>query len=47
LDTIADADALIGDLVVPPVGSGFLEPSETSALNDELTVYNEKYDCDN
>lgn len=35
------ADALIGGLVVPPVGSGSLSPSSTSALNDSLTDFNE------
>ena len=25
--TLADADALIGDLVIPPVGDGYLRPS--------------------
>jgi len=45
LATIADADALIGNLVVPPVGNGFLSPADTSDLNDALTTYNEKYDC--
>ena len=39
--TIAAADALIGGLVVPPVGGGFLSPGSTSALNDALTNYNE------
>ena len=38
---IAAADALIGALVVPPVGSGSLAPSATSALVDTLTKYNE------
>ena len=38
---IADADALIGGLVVPPVGSGFLAPGDTSFLNDALTAFNE------
>ncbi len=38
---IAAADALIGGLVVPPVGSGFLHPSLTSGLNNTLTSYNE------
>ena len=38
---IADADALIGGLVVPPVGSGFLSPDDTSALVDALTDFNE------
>ena len=26
-DTLAAADALIGDLVIPPIGTGFLRPS--------------------
>ena len=38
---IADADALIGGLVIPPVGSGFLAPATTSTLNDALTAFNE------
>jgi hypothetical protein len=38
---IADADALIGGLVVPPVGTGSLAPSATSALIFCLTNYNE------
>jgi cysteine-rich repeat protein len=37
---IAAADALIGDLVVPPMGSGFLRTSATSALNGALDGYN-------
>jgi uncharacterized repeat protein (TIGR01451 family) len=38
---IGAADAMIGGLVVPPIGSGDLEPSDTSALNDSLTDFNE------
>ena len=38
---IADADALIGGLVVPPVGGGYISTSTTSALNGTLTGYNE------
>ena len=38
---IASADALIGSLVVPPVGAGSLAPSATSALNSVLTSFNE------
>ena len=38
---ITAADALIGGLVIPPVGSGYLAPSVTSALNTTLTNYNE------
>ncbi len=40
-DDIDAADALIGGLVVPPVGSGHLDPSTTSALVDALTDFNE------
>jgi hypothetical protein len=39
--TIAAADALIGGLVVPPVGSGSLSNGSTSALIAALTSYNE------
>ncbi|HEY3037527.1 MAG TPA: hypothetical protein VGJ66_02265 [Pyrinomonadaceae bacterium] len=38
--TIASADALIGGLVVPPVGSGYLSPSSTSSLTTALDNYN-------
>lgn len=37
---IADADALIDGLVVPPVGTGFLAPASTSALTTILDTYN-------
>jgi len=40
-NAIAAADALIGGLVVPPVGAGSLPPSSTSALITTLTMYNE------
>jgi hypothetical protein len=43
--TIADADALIGDLVVPPVGTGYLAPAEVEALKDMLEDYNEGRLC--
>lgn len=36
---IAQADALIGSLVVPPVGDDKLRPRETSALNDTLDAF--------
>jgi hypothetical protein len=39
--TVIDADSMIGDLIVPPVGTGYLSPSQTSALTDTLTEYNE------
>ncbi len=38
---IAAADALIGNLVIPPVGAGSLSPGATSALNSTLTSFNE------
>ena len=38
---IAIADALIGSLVVPPLGSGHLAPSLTSGLVTVLGNYNE------
>lgn len=38
---IADADALIGALVVPPVGSGSLSPADASSLIEALTNFNE------
>jgi cysteine-rich repeat protein len=37
---IADADALIGSLTVPPVGPGSLDPSVTSSLNGTLDDFN-------
>jgi hypothetical protein len=39
--TLADANALIGDLLVPPVGDGYLRPGDVSALADILDDYNE------
>jgi len=38
---ITDADNLIGGLVVPPVGNGYLAPAQTSALITALTNFNE------
>lgn len=37
---IIDANNLIGGLVIPPVGSGFLAPSTTSALTSALDAFN-------
>lgn len=37
---ITSADALIGTRVVPPVGNGYLAPSETSSLTDKLEGFN-------
>jgi hypothetical protein len=38
---IAAADALIADLIVPPVGAGSLAPSVTGSLTASLASYNE------
>ena len=38
--SIASADALIGNLVVPPVGSGSLTPAQTSSLTTALNNFN-------
>jgi hypothetical protein len=43
--TLADADAMIGDLVIPPVGNGYLAPRDVSALADTLDQYNEGLLC--
>ena len=40
LAAVAAADAMIGSLVVPPIGSGFLAPGTTSNLNDILEAFN-------
>jgi hypothetical protein len=37
---IAAADAMIGNLVVPPVGAGSLAPSQTSSLTQSLDDWN-------
>jgi hypothetical protein len=39
--SVIDADSMIGGLIVPPIGSGYLSPSQTSELTDTLTEYNE------
>ena len=39
--SIADADALIGGLTIPPVGSGSLSAASTNTLIAALTNYNE------
>jgi hypothetical protein len=38
--TINAADALIGGLVIPPVGGGYLAPNTTSSLTQTLDDYN-------
>src|SRR5437764_473064 len=43
--TIDQANALIGDLVIPPVGDGYLAPRDVSALADTLDQYDEGRLC--
>jgi hypothetical protein len=38
---IDQVDAIIGNLVVPPIGAGFLQPCNTSGYVLVLTEYNE------
>jgi len=38
--TVAAADALIGGLVIPPVGGGFLAPGSTSGLTNTMDDWN-------
>jgi hypothetical protein len=40
LSAIATADGLIGNLVVPSIGNGFLDPSSTDAVGHTLDDYN-------
>jgi hypothetical protein len=42
---IPTADALIGNLVVPPIGGGFLAPSVTDALTSALKDWITANDC--
>ncbi|AVR45785.1 hypothetical protein C7S20_11280 [Christiangramia fulva] len=44
--TIIDADAMIGSLEVPPVGSGSLTTSEVETLKDALEAFNTSNPCD-
>ena len=39
--TMTDADNMIGALVVPPIGNGYLAPGQTGDLVETLTQYNE------
>ncbi|HZR04815.1 MAG TPA: hypothetical protein VFA61_03185 [Candidatus Udaeobacter sp.] len=38
---VTDADNMIGALVVPPIGEGYLAPAQTGDLTETLTEYNE------
>jgi hypothetical protein len=42
---VAAADAMIGSLVVPPIGSGILDPSVTGTLTDELDTWLNANEC--
>jgi hypothetical protein len=44
-ETIAAADALIGDLVIPPVGNGYLSPRDAAHLAGILGQFNEGGMC--
>jgi len=44
-ETIAAADALIGDLVIPPVGNGYLSPRDAAPLAGILGRFNEGDMC--
>jgi hypothetical protein len=44
-DAIAEADALIGDLVIPPIGDGYLSPRDVGSLAGILGQYNEGEMC--
>jgi N-acetylneuraminic acid mutarotase len=43
--TLADAGSLIGDLVVPPVGNGYLQPKDVAGIAGVLGSYNEGNLC--
>lgn len=49
LGAISTADALIGTKVVPPIGTGYIEPSVSSHLTDDLEEFNssetDHHDC--
>jgi len=40
LAAIASANAMIGNLVIPPIGNGFLAPGTTSNLTDTIEAFN-------
>jgi len=43
--TLANLDALIGGLVIPPVGNGFLLPRDVESYVSILSEYNEGFLC--
>ena len=46
LNAVSAADALIGTRIIPPIGSGFLLPSQTSGLTDILEGFNTEENLD-
>jgi hypothetical protein len=38
---ITDVDNMVGGLIVPPIGNGYLTPGQTGDLTETLTEYNE------
>jgi hypothetical protein len=40
LAALATADAMIGNRIVPPIGTGFLAPATTSHLTDDIEAFN-------
>lgn len=42
---LSAADALVGGLIVPPVGGDFLDPSITGTLTDELDTWISTHEC--
>lgn len=43
--TIADVDALIGDLVIPPIGNGFIPLGNVEGFRNRLASYNKGQLC--
>jgi len=43
LTAMSNADAMIGSLVIPPVGGGYLAPGSTSALTEQIDQFNNGY----
>lgn len=43
--TLAQVDALIGNLIIPPVGNGFLRPRVVAAYLSTLGNYNSGFLC--
>jgi hypothetical protein len=45
MQTLANLDALIGDLIIPPVGGGFLRPHDAADYVSTLSRYNAGFLC--